>query len=288
MRTGRTSSGAATAKTAATHATRSSGNPHRDQRSASITSQSDSTTRPRMSPTPTTRISATSTSRARAQRRRNENVDDDHEGENRCGHEGDPPERLRPPENGDERLGGFLVDRSRRGGDDGGQAYEERPDDQARRVDRAPMPPPRLGGRQEHEIPGASGICQSDTRRRDCRAAVAGRQGCQAPLDSWRASSWTAPLGQSPDAVAGSVGIRHRAHRQGVMQAEGRSATPTRPSLRPTQFGLPAGQHRGMVGLSHGPAGLRLMGDRAAWLVDRPGRRLLDLHRDRLRDGRVR
>jgi hypothetical protein len=112
-----------------------------------------------------------------------ENVNDDHKGKNQCGHEGDPPERLGPPENRDERLGGLLVDRSRRGGDDGREAGEERPHDQTHRVDRASMPPSRLGGRQEREIPGPFGICQSDTRRCDCRSAVVGRQDRQGEGD---------------------------------------------------------------------------------------------------------
>ena len=67
------------------------------------------------------------------------------------GHEPEPPQRVRPSENRAERVRDGLVTLGRGGGDDGGEADDDRRPREQHRVDRAPVPAPRLGLRQQAE-----------------------------------------------------------------------------------------------------------------------------------------
>jgi hypothetical protein len=84
-----------------------------------------------------------------------EDVRDDHERERKRTQEDGTPEVRRPPQDGLECLGDLLIEIGRRASDDRCQAGEDRGSCDEYCVDRAPVPPPRLGRRQQGEVPYA-------------------------------------------------------------------------------------------------------------------------------------
>ena len=152
-RIGRTSSGPATTRIAVIPATRSSGKPHRESRWPSIGTQSDTIAPPSTTPSPTSTASATAMSRARSQRRSHEDVDHDEERKRDRGDEQPAPHRIRPAEHRDDPARDLLVLPRRRRSDDSCKPDDDRPERQKHAVDRPPVPPPRLGDRQERRVP---------------------------------------------------------------------------------------------------------------------------------------
>ena len=108
-----------------------------------------------------------------------QNVDDDRGREPEQAEERGSPQRAGPAEHRRQRLSDVAVVSGRRRGDRCGQPDDDRGPDQEDRVDRSPVPAPRLGFGQQRDVPGSIG-----RRRRLVAGACRGRQDSTAMLTS--------------------------------------------------------------------------------------------------------